>query len=177
MEHFSGHKTRMKAQQNSVVGITYDLREKGQPDIVDQATSEQPFYFILGLGQLLPKFEAHIDGLSAGETFEFFLDPEDAYGISDPEAVIDIPIDVFMVDGKLQEEMIQQGRIVHMQDQEGNPLSGLVVSRGLEHVKVDFNHPMAGRALHFTGAILEVREASSEELMHRHVHGAHGHQH
>jgi FKBP-type peptidyl-prolyl cis-trans isomerase SlyD len=64
-----------------------------------------------------------------------------------------------------------------MQDQEGNPLDGKVVEIGDENVKMDFNHPLAGEALSFSGVVIDVREATEEELDHGHVHGPGGHHH
>jgi FKBP-type peptidyl-prolyl cis-trans isomerase SlyD len=64
-----------------------------------------------------------------------------------------------------------------MQDQHGNPLEGLVLEIGEDTVKMDFNHPLAGKHLHFSGEVLDVREASAEETEHGHVHGPHGHHH
>lgn len=167
----------MKVQQHSVVGITYVLREKGSIEITESVTKDNPFYFLIGVGGLLPQFEENMMNLGAGDHFEFFLDAENAYGERDENAVVNIPVDVFTVDGKFAEEMVQVGKTVHMQDQDGYPLTGKVLSRGLDHVRVDFNHPMAGKALHFTGEVLEVREATAEELSHGHVHGEHGHHH
>jgi FKBP-type peptidyl-prolyl cis-trans isomerase SlyD len=64
-----------------------------------------------------------------------------------------------------------------MQDQNGNPMDGKVVEITDETVKMDFNHPLAGEALHFKGTVVEVRAASAEELDHGHVHGPGGHHH
>ena len=73
--------------------------------------------------------------------------------------------------------MLKPGSFIPMQDQDGHPLQGKVLSVGESDVKLDFNHPMAGKNLHFTGEIVEVRDASDEELNHGHVHGHGGHQH
>ena len=81
-----------------------------------------------------------------------------------------------MVEGKLA-EMVTPGAFVPMNDQEGNPMQGLVLEIGDETIKMDFNHPMAGLDLFFTGQILDVREATPEELDHGHVHGEGGHHH
>jgi len=64
-----------------------------------------------------------------------------------------------------------------MQDNEGHPLEGVVKSVEKDKVIMDFNHPMAGKNLYFTGSILELRDATPEEISHGHVHGPHGHHH
>jgi FKBP-type peptidyl-prolyl cis-trans isomerase SlyD len=85
--------------------------------------------------------------------------------------------EIFMVDGKFDSELVAIGKVLTMQDQDGNPLEGLIVEIGDEKVKMDFNHPLAGKNLHFSGTVLEVRSASHEELNHGHVHGSSGHHH
>ncbi len=83
---------------------------------------------------------------------------------------------MFEADGKLG-EIVKVGNFLPMKDQEGNPLQGLVQEITDEHVRMDFNHPMAGKDLFFSGEVIEVREATTEELEHGHVHGPGGHQH
>lgn len=167
----------MIAQANKVVGIVYTLTENGSDEVIEKVNPNQPFYFLMGAGNLLETFEANLAGLTAGDTFDFVLTATEAYGEFDENAIVDIPVDVFIVNGRFAEELVQEGKPIHMQDQNGYPLTGTVVKRGLEHVKIDFNHPMAGKSLHFTGNVLEVRDASPEEISHGHVHGAHGHDH
>lgn len=168
----------MAITKNKVVSLTYELKldnDKGQ--VVDQADKDQPLVFLFGVGNLLPKFESNIESLNVNDTFEFTLEADDAYGHANDEALIELPIDIFKVEGKVDENMLQVGNVIPMQDNNGNPLEGLVVEVGAEQVKMDFNHPLAGKTLHFTGAVVDIREASAEEISHGHVHGAHGHQH
>lgn len=167
----------MKTAPNHVVGISYTLTENGSADVIEKVGKEDPFVFLLGVGSLLEAFESNISNLGVGDTFDFVLQAEDAYGVVDANAVVNVPIDVFIVNGKLLEDHIQPGRTVRLQDQHGNPLIGVVQERALEHVRIDFNHPMAGKALHFTGEIVSVRPATAEELDHGHVHGPGGHHH
>ncbi|MDD2526829.1 MAG: peptidylprolyl isomerase [Lentimicrobium sp.] len=168
----------MTISKNKVVSLTYELKlddNKGQ--VIDKADKDQPLVFLYGAGNLLPKFESNIESLDVNDTFEFTLNSDDAYGQTNNEAVIDLPIDIFKVEGKIDEEMLQVGNVIPMQDNNGNPLEGLVVEIGDNEVKMDFNHPLAGKTLHFTGKVIDVRDASEEEISHGHVHGAHGHQH
>lgn len=168
----------MQIGQNKVVSITYTLREAGEnKEIIQEVTADQPLTFLFGAGQLLPKFEENLAGKAQGESYEFTLLHMDAYGPVEPEAVIDIPLDVFMVDGRLAEDLLTIGGQVRLRDQEGRLLQGTVLKRGSETVKIDFNHPMAGKDLHFSGVITSVREATQEEIAHGHVHGEGGQHH
>jgi FKBP-type peptidyl-prolyl cis-trans isomerase SlyD len=126
---------------------------------------------------MLPKFEENLSGLEPGKKFEFLLKSNEAYGDYEEEAVIDVPKEVFMEDGKLREDLLQLGNTIPMEDTEGNQLNGVVAEIGDEKVKMDFNSPMAGRDLHFAGEVLDIRQATKEELEHGHVHGPEGHHH
>lgn len=167
----------MNIEKDAVVGITYTLKEANSGELVETVTEAQPFYFLFGSGNLLDDFEGQLQGKLAGEAFDFQLSPERAYGLMDAEAVVDLPVSAFMIQGRFAEEFVKEGETIQMQDPEGNALAGKVVKRGLETVTIDFNHPMAGKHLHFTGTVVEVRAATEEELDHGHVHGPGGHHH
>lgn len=168
----------MNISKNKVVSLTYELKiDSKQGETVDMADDSAPLVFIYGTGSMLPKFESNLENLGLNETFEFTLDPIDAYGELINEAIVDLPIDIFKVDGKINEEMLSVGNFIPMQDQEGNPMEGKIVSVNDKNVNMDFNHPLAGKTLHFTGQIIDLRDATPEELSHGHVHGAHGHEH
>jgi FKBP-type peptidyl-prolyl cis-trans isomerase SlyD len=109
-------------------------------------------------------FESNISTLSKGESFSFNLDPEMAYGERREEMIINVPISVFETDGKLNNDICYVGNEVPMMDNEGNPLTGIINEITKEHVRMDFNHPMAGVGLFFTGRIIDVREATDAEL-------------
>ena len=104
------------------------------------------------------------------------MQPEDGYGDFNPEAVVDLPSNLFMQDGKLVEQ-VKLGERLQMQDNQGNMHQGQVLEITAETVKMDFNHPLAGQVLNFSGEILDLREATEEELSHGHVHGPGGHEH
>ncbi|GAP44591.1 FKBP-type peptidyl prolyl cis-trans isomerase [Lentimicrobium saccharophilum] len=168
----------MVISKNKVVSLTYELKlDNAEGEVVDMADAAQPLVFLYGAGNMLPKFESNLAELKADDNFEFTLSSDDAYGPVIEEAVVDLPIDIFMVDGKIDPDMLFVGNVIPMQDNEGRPLDGTVVSISDDKVKMDFNHPMAGKTLHFTGKILELREATAEEISHGHVHGPHGHHH
>lgn len=168
----------MSISLNKVVSVSYTLRTDGaQGELVQQVDTTNPLVFLFGHGQLLPKFEEALLNKSVGDTYEVTLSPQDGYGVREEQAVVDIPVDVFVLDGVLQEEMIAVGNTVHLRNQDGMPLSGVVLNRGVENVTVDFNHPLADKTLHFTGEVVAVREATADEISHGHVHGEGGHQH
>ena len=163
----------MKIESQHVVSVTYDLYvdQDGTENLVESATEEQPLTFLFGVGQMLPKFEENLSALSTGDTYDFKLSAEDAYGEYDDEAVANLPKEMFS-----GADMPEIGSILPLQDNNGNRFQGQVVSVAEDAVVVDLNHPMAGQELHFKGNILNVRPATQEELSHGHAHGADGHQ-
>lgn len=161
--------------KNKVVSISYMLRQdRENGEIVEQVTTDNPLTFLFGVGGMLPKFEQNLDGMSTGDEFKFGLLSEDAYGPVVENAIVEVPLQVFTVDGVVDNTMLQIGNVIPMMDNAGNRLNGKVLSVGKEAVKMDFNHPMAGRDLFFEGKITEVREATDEELTHGHVHSGCG---
>ena len=151
----------MKIEDNKVVHLTYQLKVDGE--IADSATADKPLQFIFGMGYLLPKFEENIAGKQAGDNFEFMLTAEQGYGLVNPGAIVDLPKSAFEVDGVFQEAYVQPGRSIPMMSAQG-VIHGTVISVGADTVKMDFNHPMAGKDLHFTGKVELVRDATEEEL-------------
>jgi len=168
----------MQITKNTVVSLSYILkRDDTSGEIIEETKAGDPLSFLYGNGQMLPKFEEHLSTLSTGDDFEFTLSSDDAYGEMDQDAIIDLEKSIFMVDGKTDDEMLAIGNVIPMRDDQGHMLQGIVVSVTDDLVRMDFNHPMAGNVLHFKGNVIEVREASAEELSHGHAHGAGGHHH
>jgi len=161
----------MVIEKDKVVSLIYELRVDGTSgEIIESLKEDKPLTFIYGTGALLPKFEDNINGLKSGDAFSFLLQCGDAYGLGTEEAVVEIPKQVFEVEGEFDKELVSVGNAIPMMDGEGNRLNGVVVSVNTESVTMDFNHPLAGDNLHFTGKIVEIREATSEELQHGHIH-------
>ena len=166
-------KNKMQVSKNKVVTVTYDLHSNlpgDKKNHVETADNKNPLSFIFGLGMMIPGFEKALDGKSPGEKFDFSLDSNDAYGNKEDKAIIKLPIDIFKQDGVLNMELLQVGKVLPLNDSEGNILNGKIMSYDSGSVTMDFNHPLAGHHLHFTGEVLDVREASPEELDHGHVH-------
>ena len=124
----------MKAENNKMVAVDYTLTVDGK--IADRSRPGQPLEFIFGTGMLLPKFEAAIVGKEPGEKVSFTLAPADGYGEIVDDAIVDLPKTIFMVDGKLAEDILF----------------------------VDFNHPMAGKTLNFDVEVISVRDVTPEDL-------------
>jgi FKBP-type peptidyl-prolyl cis-trans isomerase SlyD len=155
----------MKIEKNKMISLIYELRESNADGRIIEVLDEQkPLNFIFGTGRLLPVFESNISTLSKGESLSYNLDPEMAYGERREEMIINVPVSVFETDGKLNNDICYVGNEVPMMDNEGNPLTGIINEITEEHVRMDFNHPMAGVGLFFTGRIIDVREATEQEL-------------
>ena len=152
----------MKVENSKMVSVNYTLTVDGA--IADQSREGQPLQFICGAGMLLPKFEGAIMGKEPGEKVSFTLEPKDGYGEIIPEYVVDLSKDIFMVDGKLAEEILFVGSQVPMSDPQGNRMLGIVKEVSEESVKMDFNHPMAGKTLNFDVEVVEVRDVTPEDL-------------
>jgi len=165
---------------NKVVTITYNLSvtdAENEKQLVESAEEDAPMVFLFGMSGLPEEFENQLSGKQPGDTFTFSLTPEQAYGDYDQQAIVEIPKQVFEVDGQIDSEMLQEGNYLPMADNEGNHMQGKVVNIGDETVQMDFNHPLAGMVMHFDGKVADVREATPEELDHGHVHDGseHGH--
>lgn len=155
----------MAITKDKMVSLTYDLRVEGQDgELIEQATAGKPLTFIYGKGMMLPRFEALLEGMEEGKSFEISLSCDEAYGEFDENAVVDLPKNIFIIDGKFDEDIIRVGNTVPMMSTSGQRLNGLVMEITDETVKMDFNHPLAGEDLFFKGEILEVRNATEEEL-------------
>lgn len=174
----------MKIKNNTVVGLTYELsvsREldeiKSEPFSVEVRDEDDPFYFLFGNSGLPEKFEEFLIGKKQGETFTFTICSADAYGDADEELIMALPKSQFTSAQGFEPEMLEEGNFLPLMDENGYPLQAKVVKDLGEKVLLDFNHPLVGFDLHFDGEVFEVREASSDEISHGHVHGDHGIQH
>lgn len=156
----------MKISTNKFVALSYDLNvgEGEERELMERATPEAPLEFIYGTGSMLEAFEKNLDNLAEGDSFDFVLTPEQGYGEYDDEHVVDLPRNIFEVDGELNTEVIFEGNTVPMMDSNGNRLNGSVVAVKEDVVTMDFNHPLAGETLNFSGKVLTVRESTPEEI-------------
>lgn len=157
----------MKISDGKYVAVVYDLTtgEGEAMEVMERATDETPLEFIFGTNSMLASFENKLDGLGIGDTFDFSLSPEDAYGEYEQEKVVELPKDIFKnEEGVVEEAVLFQGNSLPMMDSTGNQLLGTVVEVRGDIVVMDFNHPMAGQVMHFVGRVKEVREATPEDV-------------
>ena len=152
----------MKVEQNKMVSVDYKLTVDGA--IADQSQPGQPLEFICGMGMLLPKFEEAIMGKEPGESVSFTLEAKDGYGEIMTEAIVELPKSVFMMDGKVAEEILFVGSQVPMATADGQHMMGVIKEVKEEAVVMDFNHPMAGKTLNFDVTVVDVRDTQPEDL-------------
>jgi FKBP-type peptidyl-prolyl cis-trans isomerase SlyD len=168
----------MVIETNKVVSVHYTLTEgTAEGQLVESTNGGEPLVFIFGAGMMIPDFEHNLAGKKIGDTFSFGIPAANAYGEYDANALVDVPKSIFEDNGTVPDGLLEVGNMLPLQDQDGNRLNGVVASVGLDTVKVDFNHPMAGVDLYFTGHVEALRDAEAEELAHGHVHGPGGHHH
>ena len=144
-------------ETGALVEVAYTLRAHGpEGEELETCTEEAPFVFRMGQEEALEAFEQELMGKREGEPFELLIACDDAYGDETDDAVVALPKSTFMVDGKLDEEVMQVGEVVPMSDDEGQEIVGVVVDVEAEFVHVDFNHPLAGLDLHFEGVVVGI---------------------
>ena len=155
----------MTIAKDKMVSVAYELRLDGKDgDVFEKAGKDSPLIFLYGSGMMLSAFESGLYNKNTNDIFEISIAAADAYGEVNEEAIVDLPKNIFMVDGKIDDQLITPGNTVPMMSTSGQKMEGLVISVDENSVKMDFNHPLAGEDLYFTGEILEVRDATSEEL-------------
>ena len=159
----------MKIENNKVVRFHYTVSEQGQGQL-ESSRELEPLSVLIGQGNIIPGLESAMKGREAGETFEVTVTPEQAYGERREGLIQRVPRKHFK-GAKLTPGM----QVVLPTDQGQRAMT--VKKVGVSVVDVDLNHPMAGKTLNFDVEILDVREASAEEISHRHVHGDGGHRH
>ena len=152
-----------------VVTITYELRDgSANGALLERMDANYPFIFLFGSGKLLPSFEAQLAGLTPEDSFEFILPCSQAYGPSNPLNIIELARRIFEQNGEIPQDYITEGHLVSVTDDEGMVHNGKILSFNETHVTIDFNHAMANKDLHFKGAILDIRDATIDELVRNH---------
>lgn len=149
-------------QQDMKVGVSYQLKVNGE--LKDEALSSHPLEFIMGHGHLLPAFERELEGLTAGSSFSFTLPPEEGYGVYDDKRCFWLDKKVFAVEGEFPSDVVVEGAYLPMLLAGGMRVQGLVKEVSPTQVYMDFNHPLAGQTLAFSGKVEHVTKASEEEL-------------
>lgn len=143
----------------------YAVEPDGKEELIYESDAEEPEKLVFGATRgVLPVLEKALDGLAAGEKFAVTAGPDEAFGHHDPEQVVTLDRDVFMVDGKFDEEAIKAGNRLPMMTADGYRIDGLIREVTPTDVIVDFNHPLATDTVRFEGEVLAVRDATPEEL-------------
>ncbi|MDA3810889.1 MAG: peptidylprolyl isomerase [Spirochaetaceae bacterium] len=160
----------MIIKEKSVVSMHYKLTdESGQ--LLD-ASKEQPLSYIQGTNSLIPGLEKELEGKTIGDQVITTIPPEEAYGPVMPQLISNLPISTFK-----GVEKIDIGMEFEASNDNDEKMIVRVDAVNDDEVTINGNHPLAGKALSFDIKIVDVREASEEELSHGHAHGAGGHQH
>jgi len=155
----------MKIEDLKVVSLAYEICDNA-PDgaIVERFDESEPLVMMMGVGRLMMSFYEGIMGLEAGDDFRFSIAPEKAFGKHDDSLVTEVPIELFMDNGVLQTELLTIGNPIDIQSNDGQSYHGTVVSVNGDTVTIDFNHPLADHTLFVSGKVLEVRDATIEEM-------------
>nr|WP_196158660.1 peptidylprolyl isomerase [Reinekea sp. G2M2-21] len=157
-------------EENKVVSLNYTVKDE-HGEVIDTSEGGDPLTYLHGANNIISGLEAALVGKAAGDSFDTVVAPADGYGEYNEEMVQVVPRSAF--EGV---ESIEPGMVFTAQTQ-GGPVQLMVTGVEEDDITVDPNHPLAGKTLHFTGSVVEVRDATEEELAHGHVHGPGGHHH
>ena len=160
----------MQIEKHRVVTLAYTLKDDNDK-LIDQS-DDGSFCYLHGASNIIPGLENALTGKAAGDELTVSILPEEGYGAHDAEKTQAVPREMFP-----GEEEIVAGMQFHAQGPDGHQLVVTVVKVEDDRVTVDGNHPLAGVQLNFDVKVLEVREATGEEITHGHVHGPGGHHH
>ncbi len=160
----------MTITENKVVKLDYTLKNSNG-ELLDTSDGREPLVYLHGVGALIPGLEKELEGKTSGDKVNTVIAPEDAYGKRREELLHKVPKSGFQ-----GSEEMAVGMQVQLETEQGPALAVIAEIEG-EEVTLDLNHPLADTELHFDVDIIEVRDASQEEIEHGHVHGEGGHQH
>jgi len=160
----------MQIADRCVASFHYTLTN-GHGDVLDSSVGREPLTYLQGKGNIVAGLEKAMAGKSTGDKFEVDVSPEEGYGVRQQGMIQVVPRSAFQGIDTLEPGMQFQSQGSH------GPMSVVVTAIDGDQVTVDGNHPLAGETLHFAIEVTDVREASVEEVLHGHVHGAGGHHH
>jgi FKBP-type peptidyl-prolyl cis-trans isomerase SlyD len=164
----------MSVSANKVVSFHYRLHELDGA-LLEESYGADPTLYLHGHNNLLAAIEQALEGKQAGDKLSVKVAPEEGYGLRREGAIQRIPIK-HLLDHEKIKNRLKPGMKVSVNTQHG-PWEAVVLKVGKFNVDVDSNHPLAGKHLNFEIEIVDVRDASDEELAHGHAHGAGGHNH
>ena len=160
----------MQISKHKAVAIEYTLTNDSG-EVIDSSEGQDPLTYLHGAGNLISGLEQALEGKSAGEELKVTISPEDAYGERIDELIQIVPRDRF--EGA---DELEVGMRFHASSDHGETLV-TITEVTEDEVTVDGNHPLAGETLHFEVKVVEVRDASEDEVAHGHIHGPGGHDH
>ena len=152
-----------KVSDDVVVSIEYSLTVDGE--VIDSTEGDEPLQFLQGHQNIIPGLERELNGMTIGQNKTVVVPPEEAYGVVDPDNVIDVPRSEFPEGIPL--DLCTE---LEVKNSDGETLSATISDVNSDSVKLDFNHPLAGKNLTFDVTVVDLRAASEEELAHGHVH-------
>lgn len=153
-------------KDNKYIVVAYRLYTTidGERQLIEETPEGRPFHFISGMGMTLPMLDDQLAPLAKGDTFDFIIGKEDAYGDYYEERIVELDKRIFMPDGRLDKKLIYEGAIVPLMNEDGMRFNARVMEIGDKQVTVDLNHPYAGLDLNFKGEVLESRPATNQEI-------------
>jgi len=154
----------MQISQNTVAAIDYTLKD-ATGEVLDTSEGRQPLSYLHGAGNLVPGLESALEGSTEGDSLQVTVQPDEGYGQRDENLIQAVPKEAFS-----GVDQVEAGMRFQATDDQGQVRLVTVTEVADEEVTVDANHPLAGQELHFDVSVVEVREASSEEIEHGHVH-------
>lgn len=156
----------MEKKMFKYIAVSYKLyTNDGNETVLEEETEEgKPFVFLSGFGATIPGFEKNIEPLAEGAEFDFTIEKEEAYGDFFEERVLDLDKQIFSPNGRFDSENVYVDAYLPLQNEDGNRFMGHVLAITDDKVKIDLNHPLAGKSLNFTGKVLTSREAINEEI-------------
>lgn len=149
-----------------VVTLHYSVKTQ-DGDLIDESVASEPLAFIQGSHFMIPGLEDALYGKQKGDKFDLTVEPEQGYGQRQDKLVQEVPANMF------SDMEVEVGMSFRATTDQGEQ-SVIIIDKTDEFVTVDGNHPLSGMTLQFDVRIEDVREATSEELAHGHVHGAGG---
>ena len=157
-----------KIKPGKYVELGYDLyavEADGTEKLMHQTDDKDPEKIVFGVTQgMIVPLEKAIEGLEKGDAFNVEASADEAFGPYDPDQVVELDKEIFHVDDKFDSDVIKPGEYVPMMTADGFRINGLVKEVTDSKVRMDFNHPLAGKAVRFDGHIIEVRDATEDEL-------------
>lgn len=152
--------------KHKYIVVTYQLftDNNGEAKLEEETTDARPFSFLTGFGMTLEGFEEALQDLNTGDDFDFTLPHEKAYGTYEATRVVDLDKAIFTINNHFDHENIFKGAIVPLQNEDGNRFMGQVIDITDNSVRMDLNHPLAGKDLNFKGKVIEAREATDAEV-------------